>query len=1188
MLYTDGKKTKKIACLLLCLVLLLGTAFSALAATRPAAIRVTSIAPALMELQAGGAGQKLTVGGAGLGRLTSAQVLAGNQLAVGITAELLDPADAARELLISAQANAESGDYRLRLTYGVVKIDIPERFFSLKVSPAAEVAEVEPSQDAAAEVPPVTEPEVVVEPEPDVAEQVAPVEQVTLVEAPVFVTSSVPVEKPAAVEESIPVDVPASAAEETIAPEQSLVVESEAAVPVNAGMKEALPVAEPVRPEPSPEAVVEDVAVESPVAEPEVAAAAQEVVEIPLEPTVTTSEPQPEEPEGVAPAPVVPVAIESVADAAEPVADVTIVEPQPQETVAVPAVVEEDAVAAVGEPVPPASPGSMAIRVSSFDPSELVLVPGEPGQQVSIEGTGLGRLTGAQVLRDKLPVSEITAELLETSVTARQLLITAGDTVEAGHYSLRLVYGVMRIDIPETVFSVNVQPEIEVEEIGSRRPVPAEDVKPVVPAASQPQVVAPASEPVRAEEAAIKAAEKIIAVTPRKASVPAPVASPEPVSVLTETPSEEVVPEEAVTVAAVPAPVSEPRVSAESTAVVPAEVAEPVQDVTPAMVESPVAEPPAAESWAIPGASRTLYESEPVATPAPAVAETVEPVVAVTTVPVPVAEPQVVVEGATKPAPAAESEPVVEPLPPRVENEPAAKQVVAESPAAETPEPEVAVETLRSVPVPMVTVDEPAVIAAIPVPVPEPQVVIEGMTETAPVAEVEATPEVLADSTALTEQEVFEPEVAPQQPRDPAVAVELPAVISSESLLGEAPGAEDIPPTAATVAAAVTKVDPTVEPAELSAAEPAEDTVIATNESIAASETGAAEPSLPVIIPEPQVIIAGGTNVAAEDSSESQLIASGGGAEAQPIAEPSEPAAAGAEVTAPPADEQDQAAVPAKTAEVAAGASEPPDAESAVPDEELVGADDYFIVLQEVLDNAEDLFADELQTQEQPASEPQGVTNPAVDDMLDELATVLGGTVGPQTGVRLDSLLLPGEVTISASGVTSASGGVWLAPDARMVLAEPIDVRFTCSAGSSLTRANVYTVASLSGPDVTFAVGDSGARTLHFSSLPVIGSEILRQFCPAGLTAPQKSSLKQNLQAEWVCASEMGVEMNSESLGQLAVTILCDAGDSRASTLELTHLKYECPEGYVVEGTDSAILMSTDISDKGGKKCVRP
>ncbi len=191
------------------------------------------------------------------------------------------------------------------------------------------------------------------------------------------------------------------------------------------------------------------------------------------------------------------------------------------------------------------------------------------------------------------------------------------------------------------------------------------------------------------------------------------------------------------------------------------------------------------------------------------------------------------------------------------------------------------------------------------------------------------------------------------------------------------------------------------------------------------------------------------------------------------------------------------------------------------------------------------------------------------------------------TGATLVGELKPGTIDISGSKLVKADGGLWLSHDGHVVFANSIEAEIVCPEGSSLTRANVSTIDSLKGPDMTFPSGSAADRQILFSAVPVVNDEILEQLCPDGGT-DQLTWFNPNVQATWVCETDNTVDSKRQSIGNYPVTVNCDMREATASTLSFSGFKYECPEGFVIEGTNSRTYLPSDNNREGEKNCVRP
>jgi len=74
-----------------------------------ATTRVTLVNPRTLKLEAGAPAKQITLGGSGLDKVTSAQLLRNNQPATGVSLQLLGGAPASRSLRVRALKNAVPG-----------------------------------------------------------------------------------------------------------------------------------------------------------------------------------------------------------------------------------------------------------------------------------------------------------------------------------------------------------------------------------------------------------------------------------------------------------------------------------------------------------------------------------------------------------------------------------------------------------------------------------------------------------------------------------------------------------------------------------------------------------------------------------------------------------------------------------------------------------------------------------------------------------------------------------------------------------------------------------------------------------------------------------------------------------------------------------------------------------------------
>jgi len=95
-------------------------------------------------------------------------------------------------------------------------------------------------------------------------------------------------------------------------------------------------------------------------------------------------------------------------------------------------------------------------RVTAVNPRVLKLQAGDPAEQVSLAGSALDKATSAQLLQNNRPAAGINVQLLGGSPGMRPVRINATSSAVAGNYTLRLVAGVTRVDVPLTTFSVQV------------------------------------------------------------------------------------------------------------------------------------------------------------------------------------------------------------------------------------------------------------------------------------------------------------------------------------------------------------------------------------------------------------------------------------------------------------------------------------------------------------------------------------------------------------------------------------------------------------------------------------------------------------------------------------------------------------------------------------------------------------
>ncbi len=99
--------------------------------------------------------------------------------------------------------------------------------------------------------------------------------------------------------------------------------------------------------------------------------------------------------------------------------------------------------------------------VSAVNPRVLKLQSGDPAKQVSLAGSALDKATSAQLLQNNRPATGMNVQLLGGSPGMRPVRISATSSAAAGNYSLRLVAGMTRIDVPLTTFSVLVAKAVQ-------------------------------------------------------------------------------------------------------------------------------------------------------------------------------------------------------------------------------------------------------------------------------------------------------------------------------------------------------------------------------------------------------------------------------------------------------------------------------------------------------------------------------------------------------------------------------------------------------------------------------------------------------------------------------------------------------------------------------------------------------
>jgi len=189
-------------------------------------------------------------------------------------------------------------------------------------------------------------------------------------------------------------------------------------------------------------------------------------------------------------------------------------------------------------------------------------------------------------------------------------------------------------------------------------------------------------------------------------------------------------------------------------------------------------------------------------------------------------------------------------------------------------------------------------------------------------------------------------------------------------------------------------------------------------------------------------------------------------------------------------------------------------------------------------------------------------------------------------GATLKAAFVPGSVDISGATLARADGGLWLSHDGHTVQAKTIDAEIVCRQESRLTRANVYTAAAPRGAEVRFAAGAAASQRIQFNFMPLVTDAILIQLCPADRQTNQMP-FKPLVQAEWVCETDTTVEVNTQSLGNYPATVNCDMTEATASTLEFWRYKFDCPQGYVIEGTSSSSSVSAGNTWEADKNCVR-
>lgn len=189
-------------------------------------------------------------------------------------------------------------------------------------------------------------------------------------------------------------------------------------------------------------------------------------------------------------------------------------------------------------------------------------------------------------------------------------------------------------------------------------------------------------------------------------------------------------------------------------------------------------------------------------------------------------------------------------------------------------------------------------------------------------------------------------------------------------------------------------------------------------------------------------------------------------------------------------------------------------------------------------------------------------------------------------GATLKGEFVPGSVDISGATLARADGGLWLSHDGHTVQAKTIEAEIVCKENSSLTRANVFTDAAPKGAEMRFGSGGPVSQRIQFNFVPLVTDAILTQLCPEDRQTSQMP-FRPLVQAEWVCETETTVEVKTQGLGNYPATINCDMTEATASSLELWRYKYECPQGFVIEGSSSSAYVSAGNTREADKNCVR-
>lgn len=128
--------------------------------------------------------------------------------------------------------------------------------------------------------------------------------------------------------------------------------------------------------------------------------------------------------------------------------------------------------------------------VSASQPSRIILVPGAPGQNVTLAGSGLNQLTAGQVLSGNQVVQSVNVAFSgPVSAATRKIILSASGNSTPGSYTLVMLAGTNRISVPLGI-TVNSSP-------GKPEPPPPESAGFVSPGAMRgfnPQPEPPAVE----------------------------------------------------------------------------------------------------------------------------------------------------------------------------------------------------------------------------------------------------------------------------------------------------------------------------------------------------------------------------------------------------------------------------------------------------------------------------------------------------------------------------------------------------------------------------------------------------------------------------------------------------------------------------------------------------------------------